>query len=277
MPENQNLLDNQKILRKIKNLTRENQHLKAKIFKIHHLLVSLGLLENQEGEVVESFLPIVKKINPDSDILVLAFGGMLSNLGMPPAEFLKSLTSKKCSCVFLKDFHQCWYQKGLLGLTNDIYETRDLIKSIIMDLAPNNIVAVGTSAGGYAAIMFGTLLGVQRVLAFAPQTKVGHQIAQKFGSLDTPNLLAVAKTKKVIFDLVELIDENPKDLPETHIYFGELSTEDKIHAERLSRFSNVKLHSIRGEKDHNIARSLKQEGKLDEILDDAIKFDRTSF
>lgn len=216
----------------------------------------------------------MKKINPDSEVLVLAFGGMMSGLGMPPFEFMKTFSDKSYSCVFFKDFHQFWYQKGLLGFTNDVYGTRDFIQSIIADVNPRYVITLGTSSGGYAAIMFGILLGVNRILAFSPQTKIGQKEYEAFASLDTPDFQDADQGEKNIWNLSKLIDEqlNSDTLPDIHIYYGALNRRDKIQAEYLKKFQNVTLYPVEGQESHGISAVLKKQKKLDIILESACKF-----
>lgn len=259
----------QKLQKNIQRLNQQNRHLNEKFFKLHYFLISEGFLKNTDKAEVECFLPVIKKLDNTSNVLVLAFGGMLSGIGLPPFEFFNSLKKRNCSCLFFKDFYQCWYQKGLLGLTDDVFETKDMIQRMIEDIAPNQILTIGTSAGGYAAIMFGVLLGVSKVLAFSPQTQVGNRVVQEFGSLDTSNISIDNNKQNVVLDLVKLIEDSSNNikLPETHIYFGDLNRNDKLHAKRLSQFQNIHLHPIAQEQGHNIAGILKSKNQLDGIID----------
>ena len=258
----------QKLQKDLRNINRKHQNLNTKFFQLHELLISEEFFNNVQPEKAEPFLPITKLINRESEILVLAFGGMASRLGMPPFEFLNSFRKRDVSCLFFKDFHQFWYQQGLLGLTENVDETQALIQSMIKDIAPRKIFSIGTSAGGYAAIMFGVLLGVSKVLAFGPQTKVGNRVLQEFSSLDTPEINLKRAEPNRIIDLEKLIANNLNSVPETNIYFAELNKTDKMHAERLMKFKNIHLHPIPKEQSHNIALSLKKQGKLDSIIDE---------
>lgn len=49
-------------------------------------------------------------------------------------------------------------------------------------------------------------------------------------------------------------------------------TQDKIQAEYLKKFKNVMLNPIEGETSHKIAKILKEQNKLDAILESACKF-----
>jgi hypothetical protein len=60
------------------------------------------------------------------------------------------------------------YHQGIHEITNNIDETVNYLKNEIMNY--KNVICLGVSSGGYAAILFGSLLNVTHVLAFMPQT-----------------------------------------------------------------------------------------------------------
>lgn len=118
-------------------------------------------------------LPVQLDLAPDSKNLYLFFGGIASNLGMPPFEFFNASKVVDDSRMFIRDFGQVWYHAGLPGFSDDIPSTVEYFRGELERIAPENIVIVGNSMGGFAAILFATLLGRGRVIAFAPQTYIG--------------------------------------------------------------------------------------------------------
>lgn len=68
--------------------------------------------------------------------------------------------------VYLRDIHKEWYFRGV----NSNYNTIEKVLSFLKKVSKGyKIVTVGSSAGGYAATLFGVLLGAERVFAFSPQ------------------------------------------------------------------------------------------------------------
>ena len=114
------------------------------------------------------------RIHKESNIyLIVCFGGMSSSfMGEPPFEFFNHLSSIyiNVDLSFFIDKKQCWYHKGIDGLTNTIDETVDYLKQLISTKKYKHIIFMGSSAGGYASILFGSLCNVQTVIAFFPQT-----------------------------------------------------------------------------------------------------------
>ncbi|KAF0092731.1 MAG: hypothetical protein FD128_2849, partial [Hyphomonadaceae bacterium] len=176
---------------------------------------------------------------------------------MPPAEFLRTFTNKKVNTIFVKDFKQCWYQQGLLGLSDSIQETVEIIKKQLPE-NQKNIYTIGTSAGGYAAILFGALLGADKIVAFAPQTILTKPIFRKFKSLES-------KQGDIDFDgefanlkkLLETLDFKGS----IHIHYGQKNLIDKAEAEHLAHLQFVHLHPWETNS-HVIAGWLKKQDKL---------------
>jgi predicted esterase YcpF (UPF0227 family) len=110
---------------------------------------------------------------PKSSTIVVSFAGHgLKFGGVPRPEFYNFL-SKNFSTVdilLLVDYNCRCYHEGLKGITSNIDETAKYIQNIISGY--QKVVFVGVSAGGYAAILFGSLLKVNDVIAITPQTKL---------------------------------------------------------------------------------------------------------
>jgi hypothetical protein len=120
---------------------------------------------------------LVRRVNPSvdaqTDSLVVTFGGMGGKFGgILPFEFSsfmkKSDVLKQVDQMFFVDKAQRHYLRGIGQISTDVAGTAAYLSSKIRGY--KNVVFVGTSAGGYAAILFGSLLRVASVLAFVPQT-----------------------------------------------------------------------------------------------------------
>jgi hypothetical protein len=111
--------------------------------------------------------------NGNKDLVIISFGGISKQFaGTPPFEFLRFLhqTFPQYDKYFYIDLHQNWYHQGIAGFSTNVEETRNYLQTIIRDY--NSVLFVGVSAGGYAAILFGSLLKVTSILAFIPQTRL---------------------------------------------------------------------------------------------------------
>jgi hypothetical protein len=127
------------------------------------------------------------KINGNIN-LIICFGGMALKFGgILPFEFLNYLYpiyKNDCDLIFFIDNQQCWYHKGIQGITNNIDETTLYLNNIIKKGFYKKIIFMGVSAGGYAAILFGSMCNnVNNVISFIPQTKINNPINLKYSNL----------------------------------------------------------------------------------------------
>jgi hypothetical protein len=107
--------------------------------------------------------------NPE--IIIVSFGGFAQEIGgIQTFEFLRFLETyfKNSSKLFYKDTHRSCYHYGVKGISTNVDQTLEHIKSKIKGY--NKVLFLGVCGGGYAAILFGSLLHVQFVLAFTPPT-----------------------------------------------------------------------------------------------------------
>jgi hypothetical protein len=112
------------------------------------------------------------KVNiANSDTLIVSFAGYAKIFGgIPMFEFVNFIEThfKHVSRHFYIDNHVNSYHQGIHEITNNIDETVNYLKNEITNY--KNVIFLGVSSGGYAAILFGSLLNIKYVLAFIPQT-----------------------------------------------------------------------------------------------------------
>ena len=112
-------------------------------------------------------------IKNNSDKLIISFGGCALQFGdILPFEFFNFLNKHFPSYdkYFFIDKSLKWYHHGIDGISSNIEQTIIYIKNIIKKY--KEVIFIGTSDGGYASILFGSLLDVDIVLAFVPQTVI---------------------------------------------------------------------------------------------------------
>jgi len=172
----------------------------------------------------ESFL--FKKCKNDTKKLIISFGGMGSLVGMiQPFEFLNFFTNNNVEydLMFVTDQNKKWYQKGIKNISTDIPSTLEFLKNKIKDY--EKVIFVGASAGGYASILFGSLLNIDKVIVFFPQTILDN--------LSKSN-------DKTYFNLRKYINKKTK-----YFVYCDLSKTDDVHhprhCENISHFKNVKV------------------------------------
>jgi hypothetical protein len=161
--------------------------------------------------------------------LIICFGGLALKFGgILPFEFLNYLYStykKNCDLIFYIDINQCWYHKGIKDITNNIDETILYLNNIIKKGNYKKVIFMGTSAGGYASILFGSLCNnVNNVISFIPQTKLKKPINSKYSNLKN---IINKKTKYFLY-----CDKDITNIDNVHSI---------SHCENIEFYKNVKI------------------------------------
>ncbi|WP_105244574.1 hypothetical protein [Psychrobacter sp. Marseille-P5312] len=238
--------------------------LRDRLSSIHAALCYSNQFSIQSVDDYSSKVSPVEVLNKNSTTTLVVFSGMARRPSMAVKEFYRSLSGRDVNIIFLKDFYQCWYEKGLIGITDDFQSTAEYILSIIPEKT-KNLIFLGTSAGGYAAIKAGVTLNANRVVALSPQTNINRRVFNMFKSYDSEiNGLDLSKEK---VDLKSFLDLSSYS-GELEIYYGENNNVDRAAALRLQEYASLKSLPTNT---HNVAEYMKSTGKLEKFLDDLTK------
>ena len=112
-------------------------------------------------------------VGHSNDLLIVSFSGHGKKMGgIPPFEFLNFLKKNfpNTDKQFYIDIYSACYSKGIGGISTNIEETVTHLSQQIKGY--KKVVFIGSSGGGYAAILFGSLLNVATVITFIPTTIV---------------------------------------------------------------------------------------------------------
>lgn len=121
---------------------------------------------------------IVKK-SPDNKKLLIAFNGyylpLFTDGGPPIFENFKMFTGagfEDYDVMFVCDSTRNWYINGVDHSSNSIPGSASWLQELA---APyERVTTFGVSAGGYAAILFGSLINADKIIAIAPQTDLAY-------------------------------------------------------------------------------------------------------
>jgi hypothetical protein len=206
------------------------------------------------------------KILNNNKNLIVCFGGLALQMGkIPPFEFLRYLSSlytNKCDLYFFIDRKQCWYHKGINNITTNIDETVDYLKNIIKNY--EKVIFMGTSAGGYAAILFGSLCNVSNVISFIPQTILKNSFISQH-ILNNPNHPIHNSKYK---NLKEIINNTTQYLLYGNPNIKNINNFHHIcHCYNLQSYKNV---TIINNNNFNL-KKIRDDGFIKKIIDDIIK------
>jgi hypothetical protein len=136
----------------------------------------LGLVSQQRwiamDKNIHAFLPILSERGIDGSVLIIAFSGGAQKLDVPVHEFFETTKTLGYNRILLWDRYYMYYHYGVDRERRDWPSLLDYLKQEIARLQPKKVLCVGTSSGGYAAIVAGHYLKADFVHAFGPQTKI---------------------------------------------------------------------------------------------------------
>lgn len=217
--------------------------------------------------------PVSFDLDRASKTLLVAFGGMQGQLGMPPFEFFKASGDIPVKRLFVRDLRQAWYHRGLPGHGDRLEDVAAWLRELVAGNGVERLVMAGNSAGGYAALLFGALVEADVVLCFAPQTVIDLEVLAAMGDDrwddQLRDLTATGVIEQRFADLSLALPRARTGATRFELYFDETFDADRQHAERLGSVEGVELHRLQGGA-HSIARDMRESGQLDLVLQRAL-------
>ncbi len=209
----------------------------------------------------------------DSRTLLLTLGGLGSSGRVPSFEFGSITREIPVKRLFVRDPHQSWYHRGMPQDGTTLATVAESLRELLAPHDVNRLVVAGNSAGGYAALVFGTLLGADTVLSFAPQTVLDCEILAQMDDHRWDHLLRPLAAQGALearwIDLRLALPQARHADTRYKIYFDETIQGDRLHAERLSGLVGVQLYRF-GRGGHYLARDLRDCGALERVLREAL-------
>jgi hypothetical protein len=120
-------------------------------------------------------------IKNSSDCLIISFSGFAPAKNKSSYNYIRTLSDIKVNKLFILD--DFGYEKRgsyYLGECGNFYVSEmviQLIEKIKAENKINKIICIGSSKGGTAAIKFGLQLGVEHIIAGAPQYYIGNYLS----------------------------------------------------------------------------------------------------
>lgn len=106
--------------------------------------------------------------------------------------------------IFLRDVNKQWY---LSGINENIATPNALLEFLKKETNGYDIITVGSSAGGYAAILYGILLNASRVFAFNAQLEINSLLDTD--EKTNPLVLRLKDSKeRMLYDLSSLVKQS---------------------------------------------------------------------
>jgi acetyl esterase/lipase len=217
------------------------------------------------------------EMQSESRTLLIAFGGMRgAEIGIPAFEFAAATDGLPVKRLFVRDLRQAWYQRGVPEYGDTLQSVADGLRAFVERHEVDRLVMAGNSAGGYAALAFGTMLGADAVLSFAPQTVLDLDVLAAIGDHRwDAQLVPIVTAGRLDADWMDLGTAIPRARAERtryEVFVDEQLTVDRLHAERLEAVEGLRLYRF-GKGGHGLVRALREAGALQRLLGRALDLD----
>lgn len=137
--------------------------------------------------------------------------------GMGPTTFLQKCGITDRNIVFVRDPHQCFFEKGVSAEIPTVDALLDWHQDYIAENSHvTEVYSIGNSFGGWASLFFGYMLGLKKTWALAPGGPWGRRL------------------------LVDLMLES-NGITEYDIYYSRKLPMDQLFAESLEGYDGVNL------------------------------------
>ncbi|PGZ12864.1 accessory Sec system protein Asp2 [Bacillus cereus] len=189
---------------------------------------------------------IFERANSSNKSLIIVFSAF-SPIGVDPKyNYIKTLNKIDCNKLFILDDFGCRASYYLCenkdyGIEKSVIK---LIRQVIKEMGIEQVIACGSSKGGYAALYYGMKYGFNHIIAGSPQTLLGDYLLSneqftgdvaKFIAGGT-NLADKDFLNNIIYDV---IDESSY-LPDVYIHVGKGEYHYNIHVKPLLKIFKEK-------------------------------------
>lgn len=146
----------------------------------------------------------------------------------------KGIKTRASKYIFVRDIYKNWCLEGINTKCNSIEKLADLLKK---EANGNEIITVGSSAGGYMAIALGCLLKATYIYAFSPQISLDEY--NKFHNIKYLSQYHTDEREKWLS--LEPIIKN-YNAGEIFYYYPTQCEEDVAQYEVIKNITNERVH-----------------------------------
>lgn len=209
---------------------------------------------------------------PQEAPLIIAFSGINGNVPDTVFEFTTALEEfSDCSRIYVRDPYQAWYQMGITDIHRSTVYLGTVLANKIDTLWPTRVITIGSSAGGYAAILYAWMLQADTALAFMPQTFLDSENRTRYKDTRWPTRITRAQHAYANnLDLAVPLSQVEHSYPTYYVYYCKRHRLDRAHAMHIRKCPGVKLVPQNCEI-HNVAGWLKKHKLLQKTINRRVK------
>ena len=131
----------------------------------------IDLVPSETGNVTAEFSgpgkPLVITFgfyaDPATTVAAFEFQGRLKKLEL--------ITGRELNKLFLREPSMRWYLAGIEGISHDVASTAEALRDAVDRAGAASVTVIGQSMGAYAAILYGALIGADKVISFGPLSR----------------------------------------------------------------------------------------------------------
>jgi hypothetical protein len=196
-------------------------------------------------------------IRKQSEQLFFVYTGIARALMVNATQFLSQTRLMLRNVVIFQDATRSCYLRGV-SPELDSFEALLAWQIAFRDSQPHvrRVYCVGTSMGGYAALLFGHMLGAEAVWAFGPPTVPSRDAA---GFVAVPDEVPPERA-----DLAVLLGR-PNGRTKYHVYYNERFAADSAAAAHIAHCEGVSLWPQPGD-GHNVVGGLLERNVLRNVF-----------
>jgi acyl-CoA synthetase (AMP-forming)/AMP-acid ligase II/acyl carrier protein len=156
--------------------------------------------EKWERKKISSFSCFYKQAKKTNKKLVIGFTSMAMRMLTPTVNILEALQELDADLLILLDPHRAFFEKGIPEIGDNYFGISDWLKAFSQNNQYENLVVIGTSAGGLSAIIVGSLLKCEKIIAIGcdkPSYHPGAIEFLKFAALNNISRLLLVYSQQV--------------------------------------------------------------------------------
>jgi hypothetical protein len=220
---------------------------------------------------VDDNVPVLRDYSAESDVLLVSFSGLKRTPHKVPGFSLRgTLAGLAVKKLYLRDLDKAWFLRGLRGVTSDVEETTEFLRTEMAASRASRMILTGYSLGGFAALLYGTMAGADEVRAISPQTFISFWRRWRSGDHRWRRYvlpLHFSATRR-FHDLRPWLARCPSQT-KLHVHFARDSRLDVTHAQHVRDLPQIAVHE-HTEGSHRLVTVMRESGELRAIFERAI-------
>jgi hypothetical protein len=224
------------------------------------------------SRVRQAVIPVV---HTTSNQLFFIYTGQRRGLMINPAQFLERTRLSQRNFAVITDANSGFFQFGVSSTLQSFEALLEWHTTYVSSLSHvSRTFCIGTSMGGYAAILFGYLLAVEEVWSFSPQTVVRTRHLREPSApivvrRHDPAADVTTKGKHVPAERADLASLLARSNGRTryNVFYNESACGDRDAALRIAPYDGVRLWPQAGD-GHNVLEQISESGLLESLLPD---------